>query len=407
MLKKLRRRFVAVSMALITAVLLLVFLALFLFNYQRSSDNTRQALERALKAPSGGIWHGPEIGLPGGREPGADILTFSVFLDSGESILEVRKGGVSLSEEILEAAVSQALDTEAETGLLPGLSLRFLKQYDGAGLKIAFADTSHETENLRSLLLSSLAVGLTGWAALFAITLLLSRQIIRPVERAWAQQRRFIADASHELKTPLTVILANIDLLSSHREEPLRCNEQWLVNTREEAEKMKGLVEDMLFLARSDAGREQPVLSDVNLSDITTSALLSFEPVAFENGVALDAEVQPELHIEGDRTGLQRLLAILLDNAIKYAGSGGRVLVTLSRSGGKPLLRVQNTGESIPAGETANVFDRFYRADRARSSERGGYGLGLSIAKEIADQHKARIELVSSQDGLTVFQVLF
>ena len=170
---------------------------------------------------------------------------------------------------------------------------------------------------------------------------------------------------------------------------------------------MKGLVEDMLFLARSDAGREQPVLSDVNLSDITTSALLSFEPVAFENGVALDAEVQPELHIEGDRTGLQRLLAILLDNAIKYAGSGGRVLITLSRSGGKPLLRVQNTGESIPAGETANVFDRFYRADRARSSERGGYGLGLSIAKEIAEQHKARIELVSSQDGLTVFQVLF
>lgn len=163
-----------------------------------------------------------------------------------------------MSDETLETAVQLALAAENPTGVLTGLSLRYLKRSDSMGIRIAFADTSREMENMRNLVLSSLAVGLSGWAAFLVITLFLSRQIIRPVERAWAQQRRFVADASHELKTPLTVILANVDLLLLHKNEPLCDHIQWLVNSREEAVKMKGLVEDMLFLARSDSGREQP-----------------------------------------------------------------------------------------------------------------------------------------------------
>ncbi len=407
MLKKLRRRFVIVAMTLITSVLLLVFFALILFNYQRFSEDTQQALERVLRLPPGENVTGPEIGLPGEREPGFDALAFSVYLDSDGNVLGVSKGGVSVSDETLETAVQLALAAENPTGVLTGLSLRYLKRSDSMGIRIAFADTSREMENMRNLVLSSLAVGLSGWAAFLVITLFLSRQIIRPGERAWAQQRRFVADASHELKTPLTVILANVDLLLLHKNEPLCDHIQWLVNSREEAVKMKGLVEDMLFLARSDSGREQPVLADVNFSDIVTSCLLSFEPVAFEHNVALESEVEPELHIKGDGVQLYRLIAILADNAVKYAGDGGRVMITLSLSGGHPLLRVQNTGETIPSEDIPNVFDRFYCADQSRNSDRGGYGLGLSIAKEIAEQHRAKIELSSSRDHLTVFQVLF
>ena len=406
MLKKLRRRFVFVAMALVTTVLLFVFVALVFFNYGRLADNTRQALERALNQP-GGAWHGPEIGLPGGREPGFDVLTFCVYLDAEGTLLNVGKGGVSISDDLLQAAVSQASGAEEATGTLHALSLRFLKRTDGTGTKIAFADTTRSAENLRGLVLSAFGVGGVGWLAFFAVTLLLSRQIIRPVERAWAQQRRFIADASHELKTPLTVILANIDLLLAHKEEPLHDHAQWLLNSREEAIQMKGLVEDMLFLARSDSGYEQPVLSGVSLSDAVTNCLLSFEAVAFEKGVDLRAEVVPDVRVEGDDVQLRRLAAILIDNAVKYAGSGGQVLVKLSEAGGHPVLRVENTGGVIPKEDLPHVFDRFYRADKSRGRDHGGYGLGLSIALEIAQHHKARLEVHSDEQGLTVFQAIF
>ena len=168
---------------------------------------------------------------------------------------------------------------------------------------------------------------------------------------------------------------------------------------------MKGLVEDMLFLARSDADQMPMVTERVNLSDLLWSSLLSFEPVAFEQGVELHSRVEPGHFVQGAASQLQQLFAILLDNAVKYAGEHGEVWVELGRKEGKTVLSVRNTGAPIPEESLAHVFDRFYRVDAARSREQGGYGLGLAIAQRIAEGHGGRITAESSPAHGTVFRV--
>jgi signal transduction histidine kinase len=164
----------------------------------------------------------------------------------------------------------------------------------------------------------------------------------------------------------------------------------------------------MLELAKGDFAEENLVLSAVNLSDLVTSSLLSFEPVAFEENVELTGDTHPNITIQGDGERLRRLAAILLDNAIKYAGSGGLVHVHLYQSGGHVLLAVRNTGAVIPPEHLPRVFDRFYRVDESRSSGRGGsFGLGLSIARQIAQEHGAKITAESGAESGTVFTVQF
>ena len=206
------------------------------------------------------------------------------------------------------------------------------------------------------------------------------------------------------MKTPLTVILANLGVLLSHPDESIAENRRWVEGSREEAVRMKGLVEDMLFLARSDADQAPMVTGEVNLSELLWGSLLSFEPVAFEQGVTLHSTVEPDLLRQGAAAQLQQLFAILLDNAVKYAGEHGEIWVDLRRKEGKLVLSVRNTGEPIPPDCLPHIFDRFYRADAARTRERGGYGLGLAIAQRIAERHGGSIAAESGAGG-TEFRV--
>ena len=257
---------------------------------------------------------------------------------------------------------------------------------------------------MRRLLLTSLLVGIGGLTAFFIISLFLSAWALRPVERAWERQRRFVADASHELKTPLTVILANTGILLSHREETIESERQWVENTKEEAGRMKTLVDELLFLARID-GAHKPTLMPLDLSDVVMSRLLPFESVAYEQGLTLDSRVEPGILVTGDAGQLGQLTAILLDNACKYADREGRVTLTLDTAQSMARLRVHNTGAPIPPAQLEHLFERFYRADDSRCREKGGYGLGLSIAQSIVETHKGKITVRSGEEG-TVFTVL-
>ena len=396
MLKKLRRRFVLVSRSLITLVLLLVFFSLLFFNNRQLVNSADMALERTLKFSGERNDRIPELGLPGPREPGFDVWTFCVLLDDEDQAEEVvSQADIFISEDLLADAVKQALARGDERGTLSLYGLRYLIRRDERGSRIAFADVKGMQENTYRLIGLSLGLGGLGWLALLLITIFLSRLIVRPVEQAWAQQRRFIADASHELKTPLTVILANLELLQAHRAEPLRDNLRWLESTRDEAECMRELVQD------------KTVRTEVQLSDTVMNCLLSFEPVAFENGVDLDSDLEPDIRVQGDAAQLRRMTTILIDNAVKYAGEDGRVFVRLGLQDGRAVLDVKNTGEKISPEDAPHVFDRFYRTDPSRNSERGGYGLGLSIAREIAEHHGAKLELLPDTEGMTVFRATF
>jgi signal transduction histidine kinase len=232
---------------------------------------------------------------------------------------------------------------------------------------------------------------------------------MKPVAKAWAQQQQFVADASHELKTPLTAILATNNILLSNPEYTIGEQRKWIENSQAEANHMKDLINNMLFLAKSEDEKVQLMMSELSLSDIVTDTTLQFEPVAFENGTLIDSNIEGAITIQGDLTQMRQLVHILIDNACKYAGENGLVTVTLMRAPGTIRLEVNNTGTPIPNEDLPHIFERFYRSDKARTQQNqsGGYGLGLAIAKSIADRHKAQISAASSEADGTTFSVVF
>lgn len=229
-----------------------------------------------------------------------------------------------------------------------------------------------------------------------AISYFLAKWALRPAENAWNRQQQFVADASHELKTPLTVILANLRILLSHKEDSIASQECWIKNTQSEAESMKNLVEELLFLARSDANLASVPKSAQNLSDLTWNTLLLFEPVAYEQGVTISENIMPDLMVFADSEQIRRLLTILLDNACKYAEGEKHVTLNLSCQRDTIFLTVKNTGKQIPADELPLLFERFYRSDKSRT--KSGYGLGLSIAQAIAQAHHGKISVESTKE---------
>ena len=232
------------------------------------------------------------------------------------------------------------------------------------------------------------------------VSLLLARWAVGPVEAAWTRQRQFVADASHELKTPLTVILTNAELLGDPAWGPAD-RERFSRNILTMARQMRGLVESLLELARLDDGGLDAAPKLLDLSALVSDAVLPFEPVYFERGLELACRIEAGVRVRGSEARLRQLADILLDNAAKYAAPHSQVTVTLARRGGRGLLSVSSAGAPIPAEELESIFLRFYRADKARRRD-GSFGLGLSIAREIVQAHRGRI-WAESGDGRNVF----
>ena len=421
MIRKLRIKFILTNMALVSLVLIVVFAVLMASTSQRLAGQSMAAMRMSLEwgedrdpprfefSPSSEAM--PEKWENRGGGEFQQVMMIPVFCvsltEDGQVDAVYAQDSVSVSDQVLEEAVSQALESGTREGILNRLGLRYLVETGPDGkTRIAFADRSWERQNLQGLLLTSLLVGIGALLGFFLISLFLSKLATRPVEKAWEQQRQFVADASHELKTPLTVILANSGILLSHREDTVGAQVKWIEYIQEEARRMKGLVEDMLFLAKSDAARLPATRLPVDMSELTEGCLLPFESVAFEAGVTLESDIRPGLYVNGDEGQLRRLVYILLDNACKYAGSGGAVAVVLSRTSDRLKLTVRTTGPAIPPEHLEHLFERFYRSDSARTREAGGYGLGLAIAKAIVQSHRGQISVASSEAEGTVFTVL-
>ena len=421
MIRKLRRKFIFINMLLVSAVLLAVFVVLLASTTRSLREQSLSAMRLALRWEDDEFPIRIEIDLPPpeGRPEEEDmrhgdrhqamIPAFAVTVDqeSGEILSSAMGGNVSISDTALEQAVSQVLASGEREGIISSPRLRFLTEEDDEGqLHIAFADRGWERESLISLIGTSLLMGAGALVCFFLVSLFLSNMALRPVERAWEQQRQFVADSSHELKTPITVILANAVILLSHPEETVVQQEKWIGFIQEEAARMRSLVEDMLFLAKNDAARQPTQFTRLSMSELTTGCLLLFEPVAFEAGVSLDSDIAPDLTLSGDEEQLRRLVMILLDNAVKYAGEQGTVFLSLTPLSDRVRLAVTNSGDPIPAEHLPHLFERFYRADSSRSRERGGYGLGLAIAQTIVHTHGGKLTVTSTAQQGTCFTAL-
>ncbi|GGJ08628.1 two-component sensor histidine kinase [Alicyclobacillus cellulosilyticus] len=249
-------------------------------------------------------------------------------------------------------------------------------------------------------------LALVGGAGVLISTLagfLFAERALKPIRTAWQRQLDFVADASHELRTPLAVIQSNLNIVMEHSHETVLDNMEWLNNAHSEARRLSRLVEDLLTLARSDSGAAPLSVSALNLGDLVRRVGELFEPVAAARGLTLQVEA-PDLTIEGDPDRLHQLLVILLDNACKFTPAGGRVTVRLTRSRHQAVIQVQDTGIGIPEADLPHIFERFYRADKARArTASAGAGLGLSIARWIVDAHQGKIQVASREgEGTTV-----
>ena len=389
MIRHLRWKVVATNMLLISLVLLAVFAAVFFISRDNYRKNVQQQLYQALEQGDYGI-----------SQPGLDSIPCFVAEVYGSGTVRVAGNSYyDLSDETrLADIVTAALHRTADSGTLDEYHLRYLRQTGYATTAIAFTDTYLEYTSLRTLLSACSLVGSVALVVLFLCSYLLSGVVTKPVGAAWTQQEQFLSDASHELKTPLTVILSSADLL---RRSAAPEQEAYIDNIQAESRRMRSLVEDMLalFRAQKSAGTLPDTTADV--SETAVTAALRFEPVAFEAGHLLEYDITPGLFVRGDGARLGQALAVLLDNAVKYAVPGTPIQLDAARQGSRAVLTVTNRGEDIPADKLPHIFDRFYRADEART-DGSSFGLGLAIAKAIVDAHRGTIRCESG-GGVTRF----
>lgn len=403
MLKKLRFKFIIINMLLVSVVLIFTFASISLNTFNRLEDDVFMSLNRSLQMDDKNHIH-PQIGGEIRDPEGSFTAVVVAEVDKFGNIAITFNDNATMEKSILHDAVKSALSQKDEEGIIPELHLYYSKRTMFERTKIAFADSDYVFDYMRRLLLNSIGIGIVSLSLLLLISIFLSQWALKPVEKAWQQQKQFIADASHELKTPLTVIMANNDILKMHPNDTIRQQEKWINSTHDEVLHMRRLVDDMLFLAQSDASQTKLVMSQINLSELIMECVLQFEPVFFEKGVLLESDIDQEIYVLGDIQQLKQLVTILLDNACKYAGVNGRAYISLTMQNTNAVLKVVNDGTIIQKEELPHLFERFYRSDKARTRE-GGYGLGLPIANSIVTNHKGSITASSDKVNGTVFTV--
>lgn len=370
-------------------------------NSQASLDAiVSRSLDMALEQRSGG---------EGDKDAGMGMRHLPILwidLSYGGVKLGSNEAELSIDAGDLATVMGEVVSSDQGDGRLEGSHLSWRRASTLGGFRVVIADTTSIDEEKTSQLMKSALLALVGMAVTFGLAEALARWAVRPVQLAWDQQHQFVADASHELKTPLAVILADTEILLRKDDELGEGVLRWVESAHDEAEHMRGLVEEMLELARTeDAAGSKRDNVRIDLSDTVERETLEFDAVAFERGTSIESSIDPNLCVMGDASQLSRLVKTLIENACKYTPKGSSVTVSLSHRAGMAELAVTNGGDPIPAEDLPHVFDRFWRSDRARTRETGGYGLGLAIAKGIAESHSGKIEVTSTAEAGTTFTV--
>ena len=398
MIQKLRVKFITASMLSLALVLLVILGGVNAMSYQKVVRDADRIL--ALLSENRGVFPqqtppddrggkpGPIPVLGHGISPETPFESrfFSVLLNEKGQVLQSDTGQIAAVDDQSAGEMAQAVWSSGNASGFQG-DYRYIRAAEAEGTRFIFVDCGRSLSNFRTTLIASVLVALAGLLAVFLLLLILSKRIVRPVAESYEKQRRFITDAGHELKTPLTIIGADLDLV-----EPELEGNEWLQDIRCQVRRLAGLTQDLIYLSRmeEETAPIQPI--EFPLSDLTEEMAQSFQGLAKAHGKQLTLSIQPMLSYTGDEKAVRQLLSILLDNALKYTPEGGEITVSLSKEGRTLRLSVSNTIPQPMERETLDrLFDRFYRADQSRSSQTGGYGLGLSIAKSIVAAHRGKI----------------
>lgn len=400
MLKKLKRKFILNNMLLVSIVLTVIFSLICAINYVREENRITSALDENIQqAQKANLPYLPI--LPAENDNVVYDIAFTVLLDEEGCI--ITQMGNEMDQNDFYVAVQTAFDAGYGRGTLNMLNLSYKSVSTPQGVLIAFVSREHLVSRMTDTVSQAMFAELISLLLFLYISKRLADIAIAPVEEAWLQQKQFIADASHDLKTPLTVILANNNILAAHKDETVESQMKWIESTSEEAGRMSDLINKMLELAKNEAAQEELKLGEINISELVENSILQFEVVAFERNISIESGIQPRIIARTHAPTFAKVLEILFDNAIKYSDEGGTISIALYRSSKKIHFTINNKGEYIRAEDLPHIFERFYRTNKER--EVGGHGLGLSLAKKKCDLLGAKISVESNPDDGTTFTI--
>lgn len=407
MIRKLRRKFLGIAMLSLLGTLAFLVAAIAVGNAILSANRADRAI--ALLYENGGAFPLPDsapnpalgFDFQVREETPFETRYFIVHLSENQEVLSVDTEHIAaLDRQTVIESLNAVLRSGAEKGYVDHYYRFGVFADEGGGSTVIVLDCFLQVQASLNMLRVTLLVSLAGALIVFVILLFSSRVAIRPFVENLERQRRFVTDASHELKTPLAILSADLGLLSDGAQES-----PWLESANAQVARLNRLIHNLVELARTEESVKPAAMETLNLSEIVQANVDAFQPLAEADGKVLISDVAPGVRMRGVQDNLFRLLTILLDNAVKYCDAGGEVRVSLALRGRSALLSVSNPCQGLNPADLPKYFDRFYRADSSRARETGGYGIGLSTAKAIVTRHKGRIANKYAS-GVITFSVL-
>ena len=389
MISKLRKKIIAINVISVCIVFVVAMIAMFITGYARIND------ERIIRL-MGVVQQENMRELDISRLKGIVLVEYdeqanqAVWTTTGES--------VKLTTEQIHSIVEKVMSKDKAEGWASTQVLYAKRTVEGITYIALYDRDSNRTGILLYIMYTLIAL-IVGSLSYLAISYILARVALVPVEESWNKQKQFLADASHELKTPLSVIMANTEIIASHGNETVNSQRKWIENTRLESQRMAGLVNDLLFLAKNDDGLKAQ-MNNVNLSECIETTVLSHEAVLYENGKTFNYSIAPDLIVYGNDGQLKQLIAILLDNANKYSVGAGNISLNVDTVGKNAQICISNDCDELTEEQLEHLFDRFYTVDQSRCN--AGNGLGLSIAQVICVTHGGKIS-VDYKNGMITF----
>lgn len=424
MFTKLRNRFLIVNLTTISVLMFLAFASIYAIMHrdvQSGIDMELRKITESYLKPRGNADMSRSNGAFSGREPLPDgepkpkvqgdapperSISFMLRTDK-DGNLASSQSMFDMDSEFFAAALQKASSGNKDTGQfeLDGSRWIYKVQPIKDGDMLVFLDITARHTILTNLIYTFTAVGSVMLIALFFTSRYFANRSIAPVKEAFMKQKQFIADASHELKTPLAIINTNTDVLLTNRGDTIQNHAKWLHVIKSETERMARLTSDLLYLTEMENTRTNMMYAPFNLSDTVENIILTMEAVIFEKQLSLDYSIEPGLMAHGSSEQIKQVVMILLDNAIKYVNPQGLIRLELKKQHNETVFSIMNTGDGIAPDQLPRIFDRFYRTDTSRSRKQGGHGLGLAIAKSIIEQHKGNLYAKSTIDKSTTFYV--
>lgn len=411
MLKALRRKFILISLLSMGFVLTVIVGGINVANYIEVTRIADTRIDIIIESNENVF---PKFDVPIHQEitpgkpqkkpsPGNEIFPeaafdtryFTVMFDESGNLKSSYTGKISsVDAQSAQDIANKLFSSGKQSGYVKNFRYKLIK-IENENLYVFF-DCERELSTFYAFLIWSVIISIVGILLVFILVLFFSRHVLKPVEETYQKQKQFISDAGHEIKTPITIISANAEVIESINGES-----EWTKSIKRQSSRLRDLTDKLIFLSRTEESVNSMNIYEFSLSDVIREECTSFEPLAEIEGKTLLLNIEPNIRYNGDETAICNMISILLDNALKYSNPGGSISVTLKNTGKYKELTLSNTVTQISVGKLDHFFERFYRGDKSRNSENKGYGIGLAIAKAIVNAHKGKIS-AKSPDGHTV-----